>query len=309
MIRYLRHDQIDKTLWDEAIRRSVNGIVYAYSWFLDTVCPGWDALVTEEYQSVFPLTHNSKFWIKYLYQPYFTQQLGVFSRNHLTDALVHEFLEAIPAKYRLTEISLNSLNKVDPELYPGKMRINLELDLILPYDQIADKYSQNARRNLKKADMNHLRLIRKPDPDELITLFRENYGRKEENLKFRHYEILRSLMIHALHNNLGMTIGAGLPGKGMSAGVFFLFDKTRRIFHFAASSKEGRDAGSMTMLIDSFIRENAQQPLILDFEGSDDENVARFYKGFGAREVPYYMVKINRLPGIVRAGLNLIKRG
>ena len=43
----------------------------------------------------------------------------------------------------------------------------------------------------------------------------------------------------------------------------------------------------MTFLIDQVIRKYAGQSLTLDFEGSDDDNLARFYQGFGSRPVSY----------------------
>ena len=53
----------------------------------------------------------------------------------------------------------------------------------------------------------------------------------------------------------------------------------------------------MTFLLDQVIREFSNRPLTLDFEGSDDENLARYYLGFGAREQKYpsyycYMPKV-----------------
>ena len=39
---------------------------------------------------------------------------------------------------------------------------------------------------------------------------------------------------------------------------------------------------------------------IVDFEGSNIEGVARFYKGFGAHHTFYSTVKINRLPFYLR---------
>jgi hypothetical protein len=47
----------------------------------------------------------------------------------------------------------------------------------------------------------------------------------------------------------------------------------------------------MFLLIDELIRQNAEKKIILDFEGSQIEGIARFYKGFGAENQPYFMVK------------------
>ena len=66
MIHYLKHHRIDKARWDRCISKAVNSRVYACSWYLDLVCPGWEALVEEDYTSVFPLTSRWK-GIYYLY--------------------------------------------------------------------------------------------------------------------------------------------------------------------------------------------------------------------------------------------------
>ena len=300
MIRYLKHAEIDKIKWDECIDFAVNGIIYVRSWYLDIVSPGWDALVQEDYKSVFPLTHRRKFCVHYLYQPFFTQQTGIFSRDHLTETLVESFIKAIPSHFRFAEINLNSMNKIDPLRYSCKPRVNLELDLIDIYENNQKKYDQNTRRNLKKAMNSGLIMSRKVEPDELITLFRENFGKKEGILGFRDYETLRKLMRNCIKRQAAITLGICSPEGRLCAGVFFLQDKSRWIFHFAASDPRARETGAMFMLVDSFIREHSGQPVILDFEGSNDQNVARFYKGFGGFEGKYYQLTLNRLPGIVR---------
>ena len=52
MIKYLTHNNIDKTRWDECIRRSFNGNIYAWSWYLDIVHPQWEALIENNYERV-----------------------------------------------------------------------------------------------------------------------------------------------------------------------------------------------------------------------------------------------------------------
>ena len=132
MIRYLTHKQIDKEQWDRCVLQSVNSLVYGLSWYLDLASPGWDALVEDDYQSVFPLTHKRKFSIPYLAQPFFTQQLGLFTTGLLSQDLVTHFLHTIPTKFKLVEIHLNGMNKVDPTMFDVTPRLNHELELGSP---------------------------------------------------------------------------------------------------------------------------------------------------------------------------------
>ena len=55
----------------------------------------------------------------------------------------------------------------------------------------------------------------------------------------------------------------------------------------------------MHHVINTFIRENAGKNLVLDFEGSDHKNLARFYKSFGACEKNYNKIIINRIPNLL----------
>ncbi len=82
MIKYLKHHEVAKDKWDECIDKAFNGIIYAYSWYLDLVSPEWEALIEDDYSIVFPLTQRNKNNINYLFQPVFTQQLGVFSKKN-----------------------------------------------------------------------------------------------------------------------------------------------------------------------------------------------------------------------------------
>jgi len=308
MINYIRHNDIDKARWDECIRFSVNSRVYAYSWYLDIVSPGWDGLVDENWESVFPLTHRRKGVISYLYQPFFTQQLGLFSRIHLTGSMLNDFLAAIPAKFRFIEIHLNSLNKIDSCNYQVQVRLNHELDLIKAYENMLSNYSQNTRRNIQKAIESGVSIGRKVEVDELISLFRENFGKKENILRFSDYITLRKLLLHARESDLGQVTGAYSVDGSLSAAAFFLKDAARVYYLFAASAPQARENGAMFLLIDHFIRENALQRLTLDFEGGNDTGLGRFYKSFGAKEIPYYQLRINRLNWPVKNCINLIRR-
>ena len=307
MIRYLTNEEIDKKKWDDCIKESFNGLVYAYSWYLDIVAEDWEALVENEYERVMPLTGNKKFGISYLFQPPFTQQLGIFSKGVLSEKVVESFLLSIPAKFRFIEINLNSFNKADAEKYKTKPWLTHLLDLIDSHENIFKKYSTNLKRNIKKAEKSGISVMKNVKPDEIIALFRENRGKSIKNLKDDDYNKLRRLSYVGIYKGLVQTYGAFSTSNNLIAGAIFIRHKERAIFLFSGNSYEGKETAAMPLIIDNFIKDNSQKNLTLDFEGSNDPNLARFYKSFGSKEVTYPHLKINRLPGVVKLGVKIVK--
>jgi hypothetical protein len=294
LIRYLPHSAIDKEKWDTAIRHAFNGNLYAYHWYLDIVHPGWGALVEDDYVRVMPLTGNRKWGVHYLFQPFFVQQLGVFSTEILNSRILNDFFSAIPAKFRWVQVNLNVHNKPHPEGYRLIPQTNYLLDLIPRYSSLASRYASNTKRNLKKSLRSELTLQQGLQPPVLTDLFRQNKGREVKHWHEMHYQRLHRLMYRAMYLGLGLIYGVYDSRNELCAGAFFLRDDKHLIFLFSATSAEGRRNGAMTFLLDHVIRANAETARVLDFEGSNDANLARFYSGFGAKEVTYYRLEMNR---------------
>ena len=144
--------------------------------------------------------------------------------------------------------------------------------------------------------------------DELISLFRENFGKREGKLKPDHYRILEGLLNELKIRLQGVVYSVvNTSGKLMTA-AFVLTDGGRHYFLFAASDPAARENGAMFLLIDQIIKQHAGSGTILDFEGGNDPNLARFYKGFGACEVVYPALRINRLPFFLWMGIRLIRK-
>jgi hypothetical protein len=196
-IRYLRHKEIDKAKWDRSVSAGRNGMIYARSWYLDTVSPGWDALVAEDYTLVMPLPWRMKYGIKYLFQPPFTQQLGLFSlEGKPSQAQLKKFIQAIPGSFKYIDQFLNYGNNLSPEDIPEakiKPRLTHHLSLDKDYEKTRKEYSDNLARNLRKAASGGITVIHNFEMDELISLFRKNRGERVETLATKEYAILRHL--------------------------------------------------------------------------------------------------------------------
>ena len=299
MIHHLAHNKIDKKKWDATIAASANGLMYAYSWYLDIVCPGWEALVTDDHTSVMPLTAGKKYNIHYLYPPFFTQQLGVFSKKLPREKEVSEFLAAIPGKYRYIEVNLNSHDPYSGDSFRVKKNINCELTLAAPYEKIFHGFSENAKRNIKKALKNDLRLIEDVPLREVIRLFRANRGKEVRALEDVHYRTLEKLVRACKQKKMAQVMGVMCEGA-LCAGAVFLEDKARSIFIFSGMNETGKKNAAMFFLINEYIKRNAGRDRILDFEGSNDKGLSRFYQSFGSKECVYLQVKQNRLPRLLR---------
>ncbi len=296
MIKYLRHHQIDKKLWDECIRIAPEGIIYGYSWYLDLICEGWDALVEDDYVSVMPLTRGRKYLMDYIYPPFFAQQLGVFSKKILDRSICESFLNAIPEAFRFVEMNLHISNKWIPESFSKISKKDLILDMAKNYTDIRNNYHENHIRNLKKAEKNNLTLFKSANISEIISLFRKNRGRFVTNLQQSDYTILEKLTSAAKEHNMCrlwlVNDTDGIP----CAGAAFFESHNTGIFVFSAVSSKGKDLAAMHFLIDNYIRENCNSLSKLDFEGSNNVDLARFYRGFGSTDYVYLQIKKNQLP-------------
>lgn len=302
MIKYLQRKHIDDIKWNNCINHAFNGNLYGYSWFLDIVAGEWDALVENDYERVFPLVRQRKFGISYIYQPFFTQQLGLYSTTKLDAEALSSFIKAIPSKFRQVEVNLNTLNKVEGLSVKVIPQLNHELDLIHSYEKIRQTYSDNLIRNLKKPVKAELTISKNIKPDDIIDLFRKNRGKEISHLHDKDYLKLKRIAYACMYKGIANIQGVYDRQNQLCAGAFFILSNNKAIFLFSGLSEEGRESGAMPFLIDNFIREHSGRHLTFDFDGSNDPNLARFYKSFGSKECVYQRVVIYRLPWVLNVG-------
>ena len=300
MIHHLTHAQIDRQRWDAAVLQSNAVKLYGMSWWLDACSPGWEALIQGDYEAVMPLTTRKKLGVSYLAQPDVTQQLGVFGASVNTE-LVLAFLEAIPAKFKLTEICLNRSNEL-PEAVEGTQPLqNFELALGKQYDVLRTAYSKNLKRNLNKAAMAGFNIV--PNLHGLpacIELFKAGKADIAASLPERFFDTLQRVLKACAQHAEVCILEAQHPAHGHLASAVFAIAHGRAVFLFSGNSEAGRSMLALPALIDHFITTRCQTLDVLDFEGSNDANLARFYKSFGSELSLYLFFRKNALPAPVK---------
>lgn len=286
-IQYLTYQNINKQKWDNCIQNSVNHLIYSESWYLDIVCPDkWNALVLGDYEVVMPLPLKSKLGLTYVQQPIWTQQLGVFSTTEITPKLINTFLQALPKKLAMVSLNLNEHNFI--EAYKLAPKTNLIADLNKTYEELKTNFSSNTKRNCNKAAKSNLTTdLSSKDVAGFINFFKTNI---QNPISDYHYNTLQKLVEYAVDNNKGFIALVKLDDEIIAAS-FILKSENRLIYRTGTSNPKGKEVNAMFLLVNEIIEQNANTNYKLDFEGSELEGVARFYKGFGALNFPYYYYK------------------
>ncbi|MFZ4413044.1 MAG: GNAT family N-acetyltransferase [Bacteroidales bacterium] len=300
MINYLQHHQINKEKWDECIDTSVNGNAYVYSWYLDVVSKNWNALILNDYDAVFPLALNSKFKITYLYQPFFSRYLGVYSKIAITETLVNAFLEAIPSTIQFIEFNIHENNYFENADFQKKERFFQFLTLNRPYQDIFQEYKGDAKRNLKKAEKNNLKIHENIAPEKIVDLFRHNKGKQIKELHSQDYVMLQNLMTTCNKHKSGIALGVTNTANELIAAGFFIRSRHQILFLKGSANAEGKALGAMYLMIDELVKTYAQKINSFDFGGSSLESIASFNHNFGAKNCVYLQVKKNNLPFVVK---------
>ncbi len=292
-IEFLKRKEIEVEKWDQVIAESPAETIYPYSWYLDAVSEKWSALVVDDYRFIMPVVWKKKVGMKYIYQPFYTQQLGVFSREYVDPKLIRKLLRILYKKFRFAGLNFNVKNLVgEEEPYTVDDKSNYVLNLNQDYDLLHKTFTTNTKRNIRKSIEFSDKVERGLPVEELVRLKRENdvIQRSEED-----YRWMVGVFETIKQSDAG-SIYAISSGNEIIAAAFFAFSKTRAIYLLSASSPQGKERRAMFRIIDTFIKDHAGSGLVLDFEGSNIPSVARFFGGFGAQAEIYQVVSFNRLP-------------
>lgn len=268
-------------------------MIYATYNYLNNVCDKWKGFVFDDYKAVMPVAVKTKLNVPYLYQAPFVEQLGLFGNAGDTD-----FIDLLAQHFWYGNYSF--YNKTGNTTFHKHIRSNYVLSLNNIYNVIADQYANNLKQTLAKANQQNL-VYSEENPEIVVRLFQKHEGHRLKNALHMHFN--------------GVLDYCNVTNNYICRGVFdaeynpltvaLLLKYENRFYNLMNTTTiKGRTTEANHFLYDNIIKELAGTDAKLDLGGSDMPGVQLFYKKFGAENVPYYNIHINRLP----FPLNLLKR-
>lgn len=287
MIHIYNHKNIDKRNYSNCLHNSLNYRVYAELWYLDIVSPdGYDILVLNNFEAVMPIAYHKKLGMKFVIQPTFCQQLGIFYKENISAENFSLFLSFLN-RYRVRSYCFNEENT---SYFPTDCikRDNQILNLESNYLTISNNYNKNKKRVLKN-DFSPSIEIEEGYIDSVIkgTLFTHLHNFLSES----QIDILNSLLLELNHRNLLKQYTVYREQHIPTVYLWLIFSKGRIINLLSVRNKEIEIKNSYAYLIDLIIQKYSNQKLIFDFEGSMIQGIANFNKSLGAKTKHYIPYK------------------
>ncbi len=302
-LRYIKQQDIDTTKWDDCIRRSSNGLIYAESVYLNHMADHWDGIVEGDYEAVMPVTWRRKLGIRYIYQPSFFQQGGIFSLQPVSPATTAAFLQFAAEKIKFAECTLNYQCGIPAgnTFFEISQRNNYILPLLYSYRTIYKQYPVYIQQRLKRLRKFPLQYEKSDDYASAIKLYQGLYQERLPSFSNKDYRQFEKLCtVYAGIDRL-LVRNVTHTASGEILAVVLLLKDDHRLYNMASSIlPEGKKLLANYFLYDQLIEEFAGSGLILDFEGSDIKGIAYFYSKFAKENQLYPFIRYNQLPAAVK---------
>ena len=283
MIQFVKYQNIDFVKWDKCIEKSINGNIYAKTWYLNIVCEVWHALVLDDYIAVMPLPSYKKWGISYISQPFMCQQLGLFFNTE--EVKLDEFINLIPKKFLKITYNLNSSNL--KSRYCIRKNTNHIISLKKSINELRLNYSKSHIKNIKKANKHNISIAKNVDtPIE----YSKNKRKISSNfMNSCQFDIELKIIKESLANGKGEIFSASAD-EGNCCSIFLLKDRNILYLMSSYSNKEAKRKSAYFFLLDYIFSLEKFRGYQFEFEGSNISGVAIRNKGFGAKSTYYYTI-------------------
>lgn len=279
-IQRIKRKDLDVEKYSRALENAMNYRIYAEYWYLDVLTnEKWECLVYGDYEVIMPIPLQFKLGIKFVLQPTYCQQLGVFYQEEISNELFSEFEKKLHS-YRVRAYHFNEENT--SHFSPiGTQKTNQILDLNRPYTKITSAFRKNRKHDLKTFEKSDCQIFNEAKSIKEIIDF------KKSTSLTRFSETNLSKILEKTKSKENLTIRtAEIDGELIAYGTF-LTTQNRIIYINSGANQLGKKLGAPTVILASIFKEYADEKKLFDFEGSSIPSVSEFFSGLRGK-VSYF---------------------
>ena len=288
--------------------------IFSQPWWLNSIVgeDNWDVCVVEKNGQVIasmPYVMKNKLGFKLCSMPKLTQTLGPWIRpstakyaNQLSrqKKLMNELIKQLPAySYFLQKWHYSQTNWLAFywQGFQQTTAYTYVIDDLSDLDKVWSGFRENIRCDIRKAS-NRFNLIidNQSTINDFLQLNKQVFSRQNKDLPYSE-EFITNLDC-TLRENKASKIFIAVDDKGQKhAGVYLIWDKKSAYYLMGGGDPELRSSGATSLCMWEAIKFASTVTNKFDFEGSMIKPVECFFRAFGARQVPYFI--ITKTPSIL----------
>ena len=172
-------------------------------------------------------------------------------------------------------------------------------------DAVWKDTTESVRTDIKKA-RKQVSVEENGDFSALLELHKKTWRRQGSSFAHSDAEMLALHRACAEHGSCNILLARGADGQ-IHAGAYFIWDKSAVYYYTSGADPVLRNSGAGALLVWHGIELASKLGLCFDFEGSMHEPIERFFRSFGGRQIPYFVISktsSNPLP----AAISLLRR-
>jgi len=285
--------------------------IFSKDWWLDAVCGknNWDVALVEKGGQIIasmPYYMIKRHGMCRIIIPQLTQTMGPRLRstnakyaNQLAEQkdLMTALIEKLPAFDHFAQNFHYSITNWLPFYWQGFSQTNkytYVLEDISDTQKIWDGMLPKIRTDIKKAQNRFsLQISTDSGIDAFLTMNEQTFTRQGMKLPYSKDFVKRLDNACEEHNARRIFFAKDSDGR-IHAAVYIVWDENSAYYLMGGSDPDLRNSGANSLCMWEAIKFASTITKAFDFEGSMIEPVERFFRAFGARQMPYFQVsKIN----------------
>jgi hypothetical protein len=287
--------------------------VFDTPWWLDALAPGsWDAVEVVEGGRVtarLPYVQRRRGGLTVLTQPGLTQSLGPWvedgegkyaRRLELEKERLTALIEALPPFHVFQQSFSTRITNWLPFYWAGftaTVRYTYRLEDLHDPDAIWSGFAESARRQIRKAEKQVE--VRDDLAFDVFLALNDATYRRRGMPNPNSDAVLRRIDAAARANDARLLLSAVDADGVVRAAVYIVYDAHGAYYLLGGRHLDFATGGEPSLLLWEAIKRARETSAAFDFEGSMIESIERFFRSFGARQVPYFRVQKAR--GLAKA--------
>jgi len=173
-------------------------------------------------------------------------------------------------------------------------------------NNIQKNFKSNLRNHIQKA-FKELEIVESEDVQTLFNLVNSTFQRQNKSNPIS-FEMLNTIYTEANKRQSSKIFFAKNADNQIVGGTLYVYDQQTVYNLISGISKDNIHSGAISLLLWKGIQHANEQHLAFNFEGSMIKNVNQIYSSFGAKQVPYFLIRKSNNKWVETARIWLKKR-